>query len=209
MPDFRLLLIDDHALFREGLCLVLRQHFPEISIVEALSVTQAINLVKDAPDVILLDILLQGPDGIEGIKIFRRHWPQVPVIILSSMAAPDTISVALEHGAFAFVSKADSSSVIVQAVERVLAAANPGATQNGVQDAAFSGVGKNQLIRLTTRQSEVLQLLCDGLPNKVIAKRMSLSEFTVRGHVQAIFGLLGVTSRTQAILIARRHGLVA
>ncbi len=205
MPDFRLLIIDDHALFREGLCLVLRQHFPETSIVEALSVTQAINLVKDAPDVILLDILLQGPDGIEGLAIFRRHWPQVPVIMLSSMAAPETIAVALEHGAFTFVSKADSSSAIIQAVEHALAAAEPGATQDG----AFSGAGKNQLIRLTTRQSEVLQLLCDGLPNKVIAKRMSLSEFTVRGHVQAIFGLLGATSRTQAILIARRHGLVA
>lgn len=172
---------------------------------EALSVTQAINLVKDAPDVILLDILLQGPDGIEGLAIFREHWPQVPVIMLSSMAGPDTIVAALERGAFAFVSKADSSSAIVQAVERALAATEPGATQND----AVPGVGKNQLIRLTTRQSEVLQLLCDGLPNKVIARRMSLSEFTVRGHVQAIFGLLGVTSRTQAILTARRHGLVA
>jgi DNA-binding NarL/FixJ family response regulator len=205
MAVFRLLLIDDHALFREGLCLVLRRHFPEASIVEAISVTQAINLLKDAPDVILLDILLQGLDGIEGVAIFRQRWPQVPVIMLSSMAAPETIAEALERGAFAFVSKADSSGAIVQTVERALVTTEPGIAR----DSAISCAGENRLIRLTARQSEVLQLLCDGLPNKVIARRMSLSEFTVRGHVQAIFGLLGVTSRTQAIVSARKHGLVA
>lgn len=205
MSNVHLLIIDDHALFREGLCLVLQQRFPQVRILDALSVTHAINLVKEAPDVILLDILLQGPGGIEGLAIFRQHWPQALVIMLSSMASPDTIALALEHGAFAFVSKADSSSAIVQAVERALTVTESGTTQNGF----VSDVGTNQLIRLTPRQSEVLQLLCDGLPNKVIARRMSLSEFTVRGHVQAIFGLLGVTSRTQAILVARRHGLVA
>jgi DNA-binding NarL/FixJ family response regulator len=205
MPGFRLLLIDDHALFREGLGLVLRQRFPEVEVSEALSVAQAVNLVHQAPDVILLDIQLQGPDGIEGLAIFRQRWPQVPVIMLSSMATPDTIATALARGALAFVSKADSSSAILQAVEHALSGAQAAPVQPGV--AADSGL--TQLIKLTARQTEVLQLLCEGLPNKVIARRMELSEFTVRGYVQAIFGLLGVTSRTQAIFAARRHGLVA
>lgn len=205
----RLLIIDDHALFRSGLRLVLMDGFPGVMVWEAASMEQAVRVTEDPPDLVLLDIQLQGVNGLEGLGLLRQRWPLVPVVMLSSVAEPDTIALALARGARAFVSKGDTADTIIAVIQQTLN--QPERPDEAPRPArALAGPQSFQAIqpRLTPRQCEVLDLLCEGLSNKVIARRLELSEYTVRGHVQAILGLLGVTSRSQATFAARQHRLI-
>lgn len=197
----RLLLIDDHALFRSGLRLVLLQGMADVEVLEAASLEQAVRTTHEPPALVLLDIQLQGVNGLEGLGLLRQRWPQVPVVMLSSIATPDTIAQALARGAAAFVSKGDTPDRIISVIRHTLAHLQQPHLANSAQT-------KISVPRLTPRQCEVLDLLCQGLPNKLIARRLQVSEFTVRGHVQAVLGLLGVNSRSQATFAARQNGLI-
>ncbi|MGJ3699730.1 response regulator [Variovorax sp. AFSI2.2] len=197
----RLLLIDDHALFRSGLRLVLLQGMADVEVLEAASLEQAVRTTDEPPALVLLDIQLQGVNGLEGLGLLRQRWPQVPVVMLSSIATPDTIAQALARGAAAFVSKGDTPDKIISVIRDTLAHLQQPHLAN-------SAPTKPSVPRLTPRQCEVLDLLCEGLPNKLIARRLQVSEFTVRGHVQAVLGLLGVNSRSQATFAARQNGLI-
>jgi DNA-binding NarL/FixJ family response regulator len=201
MPLFRLLLIDDHALFRSGLRLVLLQGMADVEVLEAASLEQAVRMTDEPPALVLLDIQLQGVNGLEGLGLLQQRWPQVPVVMLSSIATPDTIAQALARGAAAFVSKGDTPDKIISVIRHTLAHLQQ-------TPLASSAPIKPSVPRLTPRQCEVLDLLCEGLPNKLIARRLQVSEFTVRGHVQAVLGLLGVNSRSQATFAARQNGLI-
>jgi DNA-binding NarL/FixJ family response regulator len=196
MPISQLLLIDDHALFRSGLRLVLLQGMADVEVLEAASLEQAVRTAVEPPALVLLDIQLQGVNGLEGLGLLRQRWPQVPVVMLSSIATPDTIAQAMARGAAAFVSKGDTPDKIIAVIRHTLA------------PLTSSPPIKPSVPRLTPRQCEVLDLLCEGLPNKLIARRLQVSEFTVRGHVQAVLGLLGVNSRSQAMFAARQNGLI-
>lgn len=213
MPPLKLLIVDDHALFREGLRLVLKDGLPNLNVLEAASMEQATRVATEPPDLVLLDIQLQGVSGIEGLDLLRGRWPDVPVVMLSSIIAAETVALARARGAAAFVSKGDSGAAIIQVIRQTLAghakSGDDPPPANRRARAAADAVDGSDSPRLTPRQCEVLDLLCEGLSNKMIARRLGLSEFTVRGHVQAILGLLGVTSRSQATFAARRHGLVA
>ena len=201
----RLLLIDDHALFRSGLRLVLMQDMVDIEIAEAASLEQAVRGTAEPPDLVLLDIQLQGVNGLEGLRLLQQRWPMAPVVMLSSNAAPDTVALALARGAAAFVSKSDTPQQIIQVIQQILTAP----TQRTIRSVKPQQAPMEASApRLTPRQCEVLDLLCEGLSNKVIARRLALSEFTVRGHVQAVLGLLGVTSRSKATFAARQNGLI-
>ncbi|OYT90969.1 MAG: DNA-binding response regulator [Burkholderiales bacterium PBB3] len=204
MPT-RLLLIDDHTLFRSGMRLVLQGGIPDVEVLEAASLEQAVREMDLPPALVLLDIQLTGVNGLEGLGLLRKRWPGVPVVMLSSTLEKDTIRQALALGAAAFVSKADTAEKIIQVVRLHLA--EP-LTQQSANPAKSTKLAEPTHARLTPRQCEVLDLLCEGLSNKVIARRMNLSEFTVRGHVQAVLGLLGVNSRSQATFAARSIGLI-
>ena len=205
MLPTRILLIDDHALFRTGLRMVLEAGLENLEMAEAGSLEEALRGTTEPPAVVLLDIKLQGLNGLEGIALLGRKWPQAAVVVLSSDSASPTVRLALERGAVAFVSKADSADNILAVIRQVLhgqpvtAAAHPP-----------PGAGGNVLARqlLTPRQCEVLDLLCQGLSNRVIGQRLNLSEHTVRGHVQALLAALQVSSRSEAGYAARRMGLV-
>jgi len=184
--------------------LVLQAGIPDVEVLEAASLEQAVRGRTEPPTLVLLDIQLQGVNGLEGMGLLKQRWPQVPVIMLSSDLDPDTASLALFRGAAAFVSKADTAEKIIEIIHKTLGGHLPRAA-GGPRSAANDERSKP---RLTPRQCEVLDLLCEGLSNKVIARRMGLSEFTVRGHVQAVFALLQVSSRSQATFAARRSGLV-
>jgi DNA-binding NarL/FixJ family response regulator len=209
MSPLHLLIVDDHALFRSGLRLVLMDGFPGVTVSEAASMEQAVRVTSEPPDLVLLDIQLQGVNGLEGLGLLRQRWPQVPVVMLSSIVEPDTIAQALSRGARAFVSKGDTADRIIDVIRQTLRE-----PQRPDEPAHRLGAGTEPhnadpaQPRLTPRQCEVLDLLCEGLSNKVIARRLELSEYTVRGHVQAILGLLGVTSRSQATFAARQHRLI-
>jgi DNA-binding NarL/FixJ family response regulator len=197
MSHPHILLIDDHALFRSGLRLVLQAGITGADISEAASLEQAVR-AAEPPALVLLDIQLQGVNGLEGLGLLKQRWPDVPVVMLSSSAEPETIRLALSRGASAFCSKADTAEKIIGLIHQVLAGALPAGK-------ATPDTGKP---RLTPRQCEVLDLLSEGLSNKAIARRLDLSEFTVRAHVQAVLGVLGVSSRSQATFAARSSGLI-
>ncbi|MES1265694.1 MAG: response regulator transcription factor, partial [Variovorax sp.] len=199
MLPARILLIDDHALFRCGLRMVLASGIPELEVAEASSLEEGLRAGMDDPALVLLDIQLHGLNGLEGIALVKRKWPEAVVVILSSDAGPHNVRMALERGAAAFVSKADSADNILAVIERLRRGEPAGAA---AQAAAGEGAGSPQL--LTPRQFEVLDLLCQGLPNKVIGRRLGLSENTVRGHVQAVLAALQVSSRSEAGFAARR-----
>jgi len=201
MAPLQLLLIDDHALFRSGLRLVLLQGMTDVAVLEAASLEQAVRTTDEPPALVLLDIQLQGVNGLEGLGLLRQRWPRVPVVMLSSIATPDTIAQALARGAAAFVSKGDTPDKIIAVIRHTLAHLQQ-------LPLVSSTPTKPGVPRLTPRQCEVLDLLCEGLPNKLIARRLQVSEFTVRGHVQAVLGLLGVNSRSQATFAARQNGLI-
>jgi len=198
MTDTRILIIDDHDLYRSGLRAALNASMPNAKIFEAGSIDEAMRGTADMLDVIVLDIRLPGLNGVEGITPLRKKWPLVPVLMLSSQNDPETVGLALERGAAGFVSKADAADKIVAAINLTL---------RGQFTASLAG-GDAPLLRLTPRQCEVLDLLCQGLTNKLIARRLMLSENTVRVHVQGIFGFLQVTSRSEAIFAARSRGLI-
>ncbi|MDM0074877.1 response regulator transcription factor [Variovorax sp. J2P1-59] len=204
MRPARILLVDDHALFRCGLRMVLSSGIPDLEVAEAASLEEAMRCAMVDPALVLLDIQLHGLNGLEGIALVKRKWPSALVVILSSDAAPQNVRMAQERGAAAFVSKADSADNILAVIEQLrqgLPILSP------AHASAPDGDGDRQL--LTPRQFEVLDLLCQGLPNKVIGRRLNLSENTVRGHVQAVLAALQVSSRSEAGFAARRRGLVS
>lgn len=191
-------------MFRTGIRMVLQTALPQVEVREAASLEQAVRPPSPAPALALLDIALQGVSGLEGIGLLKQRWPSTPVIMLSSSAEPETVRLALARGAVAFISKAESAVRIVEVVNQALSGAwpelaSPAPAHQGTNDAPATAA-------LTPRQCEVLDQLAQGLSNKVIARHMQLSEFTVRGHVHAVLRLLGVTSRSQAAIAARSRG---
>lgn len=207
MLPARILLIDDHALFRCGLHMVLAAGIPGLEVTEAASLEEAMHGAMAPPALVLLDVHLQGLNGIEGIALVKRKWPDAAVIMLSSQAESQTIALALERGAAAFVSKAATADTILAVIDQVRRGLPmPSAASPTLR---APGTGDPDTQRLTPRQCEVLDLMCQGLSNKVIGRRLNLSENTVRGHVQAILATLQVSSRSEAGFAARQRGLVA
>lgn len=195
-----MLVIDDHALFRSGLEMVLASGIEGLQVGQAASLEEVMRGAEPAPGLVLLDIHLKGLNGLEGLALLRRKWPRTPVVMVSSDDTPDTVREAMERGAAAFVSKDDTADSIVSVIEPLLRGAPPAQPR-----AAAAG----EAHRLTPRQREVLDLMCQGLSNKAIGRRLELSENTVRSHVQATLAFLQVSSRAEAAFAARRQGLVA
>ena len=204
MQPARCLLIDDHAMFRSGVAVLLRMGMTNLEVQEAASVDEALHGALTPPDVVLLDIVLRGLSGLDGIELLKRQWPRTPIIMVSSDAEPHTVRLAMARGAAAFVSKEQSADSILGVVRQVLNHTHPTPAN---RPRPGSQTPPDDL-RLTPRQLEVLDLLCQGLPNKAIARKMDLSENTVRWHVQAILAVLNVSNRSEAAFAARSQGLI-
>lgn len=205
----RILLVDDHSLFRCGLRMVLSAAIPDLEVSEAASLEEAMHASME-PALVLLDIQLHGLNGLEGIALVKRKWPQAAVIMLSSEVSPQKIRMSIERGAAAFVSKADPADKILAVISQVRRGLPAGRDSFPAQSMAGEALAADeQPALLTPRQSEVLDLMCQGLSNKVIGRRLNLSENTVRGHVQAVLAALQVSSRSEAGFAARQRGIVA
>jgi DNA-binding NarL/FixJ family response regulator len=205
MNPLHLLLIDDHAMFRTGLRMVLNDSMSQVRVAEAGSLEEALQTIQEVPHLVLLDIKLPGLNGVEGIGLLKRKWPTAQILMLSSQDEPETMRLAMERGATGFVSKADTAEKIVTVIALVL----NGQPCSAAERPPASGAEAAAPQTLTPRQCEVLSLLCQGLSNKLIARRLQLSEHTVRGHVQGILRFLQVSSRSEATFAARQRGLVA
>lgn len=194
-----ILLIDDHAMFRTGLSMVIGLAMPAATILKASSVADALARACEDIHVVLLDIKLNGTSGLDGIALVKERWPNVPVLMLSSQDTPETMRLALTRGATAFVSKAETAERIVELVRDAL-------DGNLVRERMPMASQRER--QLTPRQREVLELLHQGLPNKLIARQLDVSENTVRRHVQDILEFFQVMNRAEAVFAARQLALV-
>ncbi|MFG3706489.1 response regulator [Micromonospora sp. NPDC047670] len=220
----RLAIVDDQALVREGLALILDAQ-PDIQVVSVLPDGPALlDLVRqsDEPaDVILLDLFLPGPDGVQVLRQLRSRDPAPAsrVLMLTTIGRATDIQRALAAGADGFVLKDATGDELAAAVRGVFAgvtALSSSATQalwpQRHRDAAVTTEGAAgrgmdspaaRVASLTAREREILDLLGQGLANQDIARTLSLAERTVKTHVSSVLAKLGVTSRTQAALLVR------
>ena len=205
----RLLLIDDHTLFRTGLKLLLADSPSVASIIEAGSVMEAVEAhAEQAVDILLLDIQMPGLNGIEGIKVLRRHFAAARILIVSGTSQIEAIPVEARREIAGFLPKSTDAHEIEEAIASCLAGGTHFPTDGGASAGSAGAAPAYQPSQLTPRQLEVLSQLSLGRSNKVIAYHLGLSENTVRVHVAAILDHLGVVSRVEAILEAQRRGLV-
>jgi two-component system, NarL family, nitrate/nitrite response regulator NarL len=206
LPTPQVLVIDDHTLFRTGMRMIL-QSFPGMGrVLEAASVMLAREHEGHKVDIILLDIQMPGINGLDGMGMLRSMFRQAKVVFVSASVSGDAILDAEQRGADGFLPKSASAHDIFSAMSKVLAGGKCFPTLVGHNPGRTSGT---PTIRpLSTRQMQVLALIAQGKPNKVVARELGLSENTVRVHVSAMFVQLGVNSRTAAVLAAQQAGLV-
>ena len=200
----RVVIADDHAVVRQGLRTFLDLQ-EDIEVVgEAADGAEALEAVERlSPDVVLIDLVMPGVDGIEAIRGLRERAPAVRAIVLSSFIDDEKLFPAVRAGAAAYLLKDVQPQELVEAIRTVHAGGallHPRVASRLLEELATDP--------LTPREREVLSLLGRGMANKVIARELSLSEKTVKAHVSSILAKLGVTDRTQAALYAVRAGLV-
>ena len=200
----RVLLVDDHALLRTGVANIINQE-PDLHVVaEAENGLEAIRKYEEHhPDVTLLDLRMPVMEGVETVRQIRERDPRARVIVLTTYDTDDEISQALKAGAKAYVLKDIAADDLVGCIRDVLA----GKTYLAPAAAAKLAEGVTR-VQLTPREMATLRLLADGKSNKEIANALDISERTVKTHLAHLFEKLGVTSRTEAIKVATRRGLV-
>lgn len=221
--SMKILLVDDHVLFREGIALLLRSLVADDSLYQAGTCEAALALVARDPSIelVLMDINLPDSSGINAISLIRAEFPLIPVVGLSSSDDKQTILDTIDAGAMGFIPKSSSSAVLFAALQLVLSKgiyippevflrdrSVPSMPPRAAGDKfAISNRATPADLGLTPRQSEVLFLILQGKSAKAIAKDLSLSSSTVKIHTSAALRALNVTTRTQAVIAAGRMGL--
>ena len=206
----KILVIDDHPLIQEALRHVLTELDAALDLVQAEDASDAHAALAGAPDteLIVLDLTLPRSDGFELLSELRRDWPGIPLLVLSATHDRATVERALDLGAMGFIPKTANTRVLIDALRLVLSGGVfvpldcPGAGSARPRAAA-----RAEDLGLTLRQSDVLRLLVQGKPNKLICRDLRLSEGTVKVHVSAILRALNVHSRSQAIVELARRGV--
>ena len=207
----RILLVDDHPVFRRGLAAGLADHFDVSG--QAGSGEEAVELVDELrPDVVLMDLHMPAMSGIEATRTIADRWPEVGVLVLTMLEDDDSVFAALRAGAHGYLLKeADEADIVraIEAVHRREAIFGPGVAERVLSyfARAASGRAAEPFPELTAREREVLELIARGLDNREIERRLVVSPKTVRNHVTSIYGKLRVAGRSEAIVRAREAGL--
>jgi len=207
--QIRILLADDHAVVRSGLGALLMANEDFMLVGEANNGEEAVRLCERLqPDVVLMDLMMPVMDGVTATKIIREKWTRVNVIALTSFKEKEMVEGALRAGAISYLLKTVTAEELENAIRSAMVGESrlsPEATQVLVQrikePAPLS-------VKFTERETEILKLMVEGIPNIEIANRMFVSESTVKFHVSNILGKLGCTSRTEAVAIALKNNLV-
>jgi len=218
MPEpIRILLVDDHAVVREGLraFLGLQDGFEIVG--EAADGEEAIERAAELePDVILMDLVMPKLDGVSAMRELRRRWggrgAHPRVIVLTSFLDDDRLLPALESGAAGYLLKNSQPAELARAVRAAQAGEaiiDPTAAARLVNALSNDRASPTALDQLTKREREVLTLIAQGRANKRIALELGISEKTVKAHVGHVLAKLGVADRTQAAVLAVQHGLAA
>jgi len=199
------MVVDDHALLREGIALMLKRMGGNVRVWEADRGEQAISLLQDRPmDLVLLDLDLPGMDGFHVLKRILDLAPSTRVAILSALDHPLTAQRCIRAGARGFLKKSMSTDALLQALWAILNDEAPASAGND----ANASLRLTEAERITQRQQEILHLLQHGLRNKEIASKLGIKEATVKVHIRAIFRLFRVNNRHAAIDHARAIGLL-
>ncbi|CAG0946479.1 MAG: Transcriptional regulatory protein DegU [Rhodocyclaceae bacterium] len=205
----RLLVIDDHAMVREGLLQILRKLGPNVVQYEAQDAESALLLLETEKDfdLVLLDIMLPGTNGLPLLGILRKRFPAIPVVVLSALDDVDTVNRAMRLGAAGYVTKSGDGETLLEALRRVLAGELylPAHLQDRLAVGLGGGRGTADRFGLTDGQRRVVELLREGKSNRDIGELLGLTEGTVKVHVSKIFRKLGVVSRAEAIALLQRQ----
>jgi len=198
------LLVDDHALFREGLALLMAHAFDAIVCLQAASIAEALTLGEQHPDLalILLDLGLPDNIGMAGLRRLKEQLPLPALVVLSADDAPQTVLDSIDAGAQGFIPKTARPGLMREALAQVLA--------GGIYlppPVLLQATPAGEVSGLSERQFDVLRLLIAGRSNKLIGRELDLSESTVKTHLAAVFRKLEVNSRTQAVVKAASLGL--
>lgn len=208
MTADRIIIVDDHPLFRDALRQALSDQFDALEIAEAGSLETLSQTLETATetDLVLLDLTMPGVKGFSGLLYLRAQYPEIPVVIVSANEDPAAIRRCIEFGASGFITKSLSVDTIREAVAAVLAGSvwTPPEVDLGVAGREETAELVARLATLTPQQVRVLMMLSEGLLNKQIAYNLGVSEATVKAHVSAILQKLGVDSRTQAVIAVNR-----
>lgn len=192
MTQKTVLVVDDHDLFCAGIALILHQNLPDANIMTFAGLGEAIDGSTGSPDLLLLDYRLKGIGGDAGIALARSCWPETPVIVVTAETDPRLHERVRAMPNVRLLSKAAAPEALVALVREVLPHAEM----------------QQPMGTLSARQLEILQLMREGHSNKAIARKIGLSEFTVRGHVQRILRVTGACNRTGAVFLAEQSGLI-
>lgn len=219
----KILIIDDHPLIREALRHVLTMLDAKIHLIEAQNYAEACAALTQHPDLALtlLDLGLPDIDGFAALSELRDNYPAIPIVVLSATETPEVVTRAIDAGAMGFIPKTSSNQLLLKALRLVLSGGVYLPAEVLLQS---SGTGIRHPLRqsgpaaeitllspadvgLTARQADVLALLVQGKPNKLICRALNLAEGTVKIHVTGILKKLNVSNRTQAVIAVGKLGL--
>jgi DNA-binding NarL/FixJ family response regulator len=206
----RALVIDDHPLVHEIMPSVLSKALGEVTVATESTLEAGLARASsgEAPDLVLLDLGLPGCAGLEAISRFRMHFPELPVVVLSASCDRESILGALEAGAAGYIPKTSKPDVMIAALKVVAAGGTyvpPEVLEDPMKGAPRRRSGH---LDLTERQKDVLRLILKGYNNERIAAELAIAPNTVKQHAHAIFTVLGVSTRAEAVVAAARHGLM-
>jgi DNA-binding NarL/FixJ family response regulator len=200
----KILIVDDHPLYREGMMSALRAQMDEVEVLGADSAEEGLEtLARDSGiELVLIDVRLPGMDGFAALSIYGGCFPTVSRMLVSGSDEPHYLKRAFAAGASGYIPKSMPVHDVIAAIRRVL----DGGVSIPEGAAPLESETRDPMARLTLRQLEVLRLLGEGYTNKEIAKVLEIAERTAKAHVAAILEALGADNRTQAVLAAQRSG---
>lgn len=201
-PTLRLLIVDDHAVVRDGLEAMLRVALAPVQIATASNGTQALQLCASfRPQIILLDVRMPGGDGFGTLESVQKSWPEIRTLLLSASATSAEVKLARRMGAAGYLSKSAEGSEVVQAIQRIVGGGTWFAAEPAPPEATQHG--------LSARELDVLRHLGRGLTNQELGRVLGISETTVKAHLRAVFAKLGVADRAEAVARAYQLGLLS
>jgi DNA-binding NarL/FixJ family response regulator len=216
----KILAVDDHPLIRDALRQVLKVLDPDLNLISAGNAQETFAAADQHPDLnlVLLDLSLPDANGFDVLHQLREQHPGIPVVVLSATDDAPTVMRALDDGAMGYIPKTSSNDVLLGALRLVLgggvylpAEVLRHSTAKNPHPPAAPGVPQKELtcrdLGLTDRQAEVLSLVVQGKPNKLICRNLNLAEGTVKIHISAILRALNVSNRTQAVVAVGKLGL--
>lgn len=202
-PD-KIIIADDHPLFRQALLETLKTNMPETQWLEAETIPDLEALLSDNTDadMLLLDLNIPGAHGFNTLIHVRQHYPKIPVVVVSAYEDSGTITQAMSYGASGFIPKSTAAPVIFEAIEQVLNGSiwTPQTISELNLEDSKSDIAK-RVGSLTQQQYKILMMFAEGMLNKQIAYDLSVSEATIKAHATAIFRKLNVRNRTQAVIV--------